>query len=495
MAGNFFKLKFCARATAPAPPPAPEGVNVFGDLSASLDSEGQPAAYVATSGTSIASGDSAGHFAVSGGKLYVSAAGDAANLSAGSYALTMNDGSTHDITVQPNTYSCSTQAEWNRLIALNGALSGKTIRVRRLPSGGVYTSNTGVLNSLRRIDYGDGTPLTIQGDDRSIPMDGEDVAAATSYPIFDKFTISGARNVIFEYLDTDETNALVKWGMIHTAAWPIGNITIRNCRGRMPPLDPYGDFSNGLGTGDKQFPNAMLINNSGPTAVGLGRIEVTDCYLTWGEQGINMYNGSELITNGNRVAYCFTDGIQANYYALTPGGHGKWTCNDNCVSHPIGKGTDGEGVHWDGIRAVAASGATQDWPIEMGRNVIFHGDCRGDIQDIFLSDFPVGVYFTGSIIGNLTAAASTHVITVSTAKDMVIKANTALGQIDGADYVNTTCRLKIGEVGRAGTVRVEDNLSEAAPIVSQTASRRITTRSRRVGTASGRATTTACRTQ
>ena len=135
------------------------------------------------------------------------------------------------------------------------------------------------------------------------------------------------------------------------------------------------------------------------------------------------------------------------------------------MSHPIGKGTDGEGVHWDGIRAVAASGATQDWPIEMGRNVIFHGDCRGDIQDIFLSDFPVGVYFTGSIIGNLTAAASTHVITVSTAKDMVIKANTALGQIDGADYVNTTCRLKIGEVGRAGTVRVEDNLSEAAPIV------------------------------
>lgn len=118
-------------------------------------SRAQEGAGIAVTGSSIASGDASGHWQISGGRLYPSTAGDTADMNAGPYELVFNDGSQLTITIVPNSYDCSTSAEFDALMALGAAtLSGKTVRVR---GEGLVPSTLNSLNFTAQ-----GAPLRIE---------------------------------------------------------------------------------------------------------------------------------------------------------------------------------------------------------------------------------------------------------------------------------------------------------------------------------------------
>ncbi|MEM9342560.1 MAG: putative Ig domain-containing protein [Pseudomonadota bacterium] len=80
-------------------------------------------------GASISTGDPQGHWQISGGMLSPSSAGDAADLSAGGYLLTLNDGTTVDIAVDADSAHVSAAGQLNTALQ-ELPISGGNVFVR-----------------------------------------------------------------------------------------------------------------------------------------------------------------------------------------------------------------------------------------------------------------------------------------------------------------------------------------------------------------------------
>lgn len=458
---------------------------VFGSLTRA-GIAGDHRAGVATTAASITSGDSLGYFqvlTVSGQNwLCVSAAGDTADIggSGSVYLLTMSNGDVFSVTVQGSCWSCATQTEWDFLIAqATATLQGKTIRVRRLPAGVAYTSGVdGSAARLRRADYSDGTnPLTIQGDDISIIPDGGDAAAVSSYPIFDKFVVRGGSNITFRYIDTPEDHN-VKFSLIGESANHCNGLTIDHCRVRGERLDPNGDFHLGVGSGASQYPNAHGIVVSG-TASWIGTLVLTNNHITWSDRAIvAAVGGGTITTSGNRIQYFYDDGINISY----GGADQLWTCEDNVISHPLGRSDDATDPHVDFIRGAGTNTAATDWTVKIRRNRMWRGGARGTYQFILLSDFKSagvdsGKFYVAEVTGNLCVGDVTVGIQIENAKNCIVLNNTMVA--DALSPVGTPS-IKAGQgttdATTSGTHTVRRNVADAFGIAgSPTLDNNVTT--------------------
>lgn len=399
-------------------------------------------------GETITDGNSLGHFELLTGILCVTTAGDTANLSGGPYVLTLDSGSIVTVTVDANTWSVSTQAEWDAIIVQSAAtLSGKTIAVRPLSSGGHYVSGVnGTAARLRRGAYGG---LTIRADD------------GNNRPIFDKFYLRGTRGVTFRGIDTVPDSA-IKFRIVGEAANNAGDIIINRCVVRGQPLDPNGDFS-----AAGSYPNPDLITTGGSTGY-IGTLEITDNEILWCARGININSrsGTHVITSGNRIRFFYDDGINTAYdQADVP-----WYCEDNVISEPIGLSSDADGPHVDAIRGIGSIVSGSDWHVYINRNRIFHGDSRGAMQGILLSDFKTvngggENYFIAQVVGNFYANNHNVCLQIENAKSCEVLGNTVVSNgLDGA----ATVTIKVGSGSThatfAGEQRISNNVSEGYSI-------------------------------
>ncbi len=104
---------------------------------------------VPVTGSSITSGDALGHWQVSGGMLSPTPAGDAADLNAGPYALTLDDGQQIDVQVSPHPMD---ESHW----ALSGPRAdGVDIVVHGLPDD----SGTAIQSLEMRVNSGGWQPI------------------------------------------------------------------------------------------------------------------------------------------------------------------------------------------------------------------------------------------------------------------------------------------------------------------------------------------------
>jgi hypothetical protein len=427
---------------------------VFGALSRAGVGSGVP-----TTGTSIVSGNGSGHWQIISGVLCPSVSGDTANLSGGSYSLTMDDASVINITIEANCWSVSTQTEWAAVMAQSlVTIAGKKVRVRRLPNNGVYTSGiTGASGTpLRRVDA---AGLIIEGDDKTLIPDNEDHLGVSSLPIFDNFTVRGCKNIIFRYLDTDET-LTGKFSFVGEAANNCDGITVEYCRIRGIPLNPNGDFHLGYGTGASQYPNLDMLVTNGQC----GNINFNYNHITWANRAMNVCpNFGIMNTIGNRIAYYYDDGINGVY----GGADCLWTCTDNIISHPVGLHTDSVDPHVDAIRGASSATATTDWTVIISRNIIFHGNSRGEMEGILLSDFKKagvdsGHFYIATLENNVIPYYVTQSLSVENAKNCVVRNNTIVAN----DLIPTGIEQILVGLGStdsttSGTHTITGNISEA----------------------------------
>lgn len=396
----------------------------------------------------ITGGDGSGHWqvAVVGGELHLrpSVAGDSADLNLGPYALTIDYGgaATAVITVNidANAWDVYSQTDWDTVIAKSAAtLSGKKIYLR--PGVSLNSGVNGSAPKLRRADYGG---LLIQARD------------FTRRPVFDKFVLRGTRNVTLDGLDTAPSND-TKFSLIAESANHLVGMTIKRCRARGQEFDPHQDFSS------TPYPNNDMISTNG-TASWVENLTIIDNEVTWAASAINVRCGvGQLITSGNRVKYFYDDGIAAAY----PGADVPWFCEQNVVSHPIGKGSDVAGPHVDHIRGIANNSATTDWEVHVNANRLWHGHARGDHQGILLSDFKAsgvdsGHFYYGELIGNVFVGDSTQGISVENAKAIFFANNTCVTN-DLTPVTTTGVKIGSGSTNSttSGTHVVQRNVSDA----------------------------------
>jgi len=413
-------------------------------------SRAQEGAGIATTTTAITGGDPSGHWQISNGRLYPSIAGDAAELSAGPYALELDDGTTQTITIEANTWDVATQSEWDFVATQSAAtLAGKKIALRNTTT--INLGITGVPGTpFRRDDYRDvsNNPCVVEGR-FGAPRAWDD------YCRIDKVaTMRGARGVTFKHLRTTPV-AESKFVLLGESANVIDDITIDDCWISGAVGDPYGDYADST-----NYPNNAIdiVKTAGSANNSVGSITVKNCLVQWGGTLINLrvdLQGSEVLIEGNEVRYFADDGIAVAMAA--DGSSHPVTIRSNLIYGPISKPTDSAGAHPDAIRLLGNANATADWTdILIEYNVCLQGLSRGDTQAIFLDDMRTqaldsGFFFVATIRHNITAISTApHGIWVMQAKNCLIDQNTVVswGAASGA---NQTPSILIGPGTTTGT--------------------------------------------
>ncbi|MFU7527429.1 hypothetical protein [Qipengyuania sp. ASV99] len=381
--------------------------------------------------SAITSGDAGGHWTISAGRLFPSAAGDAADLNAGPYVLALDDGSTINIVVEPNTWDVTDQSEWDFIARQSPAtLAGKKIGLRNTSTLALGITG-GFGTPFRRVDLrdGGGSPLVIEGRFGA-------AGAFADYCEIDRVQfMRGARGITFRHLKTDAT-ANAKFTLVGEGANHTEDITIDDCWVRGETGDPNGDYST-----SSNYPNLNrdLINTTGSALGSVGNITVTNCKVEWGDSLVNIRVdklGAQSIITGNECAYFYGDAIAVT---MAPANPLPVTISDNFIHDTVGLATDSANPHVDAIRLQGSTTALADWAgITIERNIIVQGTARGDMQAIFLDDMRTGAgdsghFFTAAIRNNIVAIDfSVHGITVIQAKDCVVESNTVISWDQGS---------------------------------------------------------------
>lgn len=408
------------------PGPGPTISHTIGALTRNQFGAGIP-----VSATAVTSGDAGGHWAVSGGRLFPSAAGDAADLNAGPYALALDDGSMINIAVEPNAWDVTDQSEWDFVVRQAPAmLAGKKIALRNTTTLALGITG-GFGTPFRRVDLrsGNGDPLVIEG---RFGASG----AFEEYCEIDRVQfMRGARGITFRHLKTD-TTANAKFTLVGESSHNAEDIAIHDCWVRGATGNPDGDYSTST-----NYPNLNrdLINTTGSAIGAVGNITVTDCKIEWGDSLINIRvdkPGNRSIITGNECAFFYGDAIAVT---MAPANPLPVTISDNFIRDTVGLATDSANPHVDAIRLQGSTAAIADWTgIEIERNIIVQGTARGDMQAIFLDDMRTGAgdsgyFFVAAIRNNIVAIDfSVHGITVIQAKDCLVENNTVISWDQGS---------------------------------------------------------------
>lgn len=426
-------------------------------------SRAQSGAGIATTATAILSGDPDGHWQISGGRLFPSTAGDTANLSRGSYQLTLNNGVTMAIFIESNTWDVATQAEWDFVSMQSAAiLAGKKIALRNDTVLDLkITGATGT--ALRRVDLrAGGVPLTIEGRFGAV---GDWAAYCEITRVQD---LRGTRGVTFRHLKTTDV-AEQKFRITGETASNAEDITITDCWVRGQTGDPNGNYSI-----SSNYPNNNidLIATTGSAAASVGNLTVTNNRVEWAGSGINLIvnkTGHAANVSGNLVQYFYDDAIAISTNTGSPC---TVVCSDNFIINPMGRATDSAAPHVDALRLVGTAAFTADWTnITLERNIVLQGIARGDMQGIFLDDMKTnatdsGRFFSATIRHNIVAInTAVNALLVGQAKNCVIENNTIVAYNQAAP-ASTTPSLGVAPNGMAtatsgGGNIVQNNIADS----------------------------------
>ena len=423
------------------------------------------AAGLSVTGGTIVSGDAGGHWTVSGGRLYPSPVGDAADLNAGPYALKFNDGSNVNVIIEPGTWDVTDQTEWDFVAKQpSGTLAGKKIALRN--AAPLTLGITGVSGTpFRRLDLrdGGGNPLVVEG------RFGE-VGAWDDYCEIDRVQqLRGARGLTFRHLRTSKTN-LTKFQIIGESSFPVDDIIIEDCDVSGQVADPNGDYST-----SSNYPNRNidLITTGGSVSLRVGKVTVRNCRVRWGANLINLSSdadGGGVEITGNDLAYFYNDAAKVSMG--TPAVPNPVAVSDNFIHDPMGLPTDSDAQHPDAIQVSGNIGALADWiGIVIERNIIIPGTARGVMQSIFVDDMKTsggdsGFFFTATIRNNLVSNNVAQGIWVAQAKNCVIENNTVVAWNQAA---NSTVSILVGtgtnNATNGGGNTVTDNIADSLNIV------------------------------
>lgn len=393
----------------------------------------------------IEQGDPLGHWQASGGQLCVSTAGDAADLSAGAYALTIG-GQLVTVAVDPDAYDVTTQAEYDVALPLAAATppNGKTIF---LAPGLFFDPRMGFDNAAFEKIFST-TPFRLVSRDMSkkathtalIQIRGQglhfvglkrsamnapaykfedgDSTHLTSDIVIDQWEAYGVETDIHTLYASDEefgntADLFVKAGAPGNVT-NYQNITISNGKARF--------FSRGIVLAPK----------------GVNYFDNNDLSAYWG-QAINVSRPS-----GTNPLTVYVRG--------------------NIIHHPIGRadsGGPGNGPHVDAILISLSKTSQAGITAYVDDNLIFHGGSAGDFIGINLRDgvqaaVDSGQFFTGSSNRNIVAGGSgSELLLVENAATWEAVGNTVVGS-----GVGLTAQFKIGHITSSGTHTISNNLYE-----------------------------------
>lgn len=428
-------------------------------------SRAQSGAGISTTATAITGGDPSGHWQIASGRLFPSTVGDTANMNAGPYALTFDNGERLTVTIEANTWDVATQAEWDFVSMQSAAtLAGKKIALRN--STLLDTKITGALGTpLRRVDLrdGGGVPLTIEG--RFGAVGNWDAYCEINYAY-----LQGTRGVTFRHLRTAKTN-VGKFGCIGEASFVSGDLTLDDCDISGQVADPQGNYTNSA-----NYPNNNidLISTQGPTD-RVASITITRCRIQWGASLVVVspnIEGASVTINDNEFAYGYEDAIKIS---VAPGSRNcPVTIARNYIHDPMGLPTDSLALHPDGIQIIGSISRTANYAnIVIEENVILRGTARGVMQSIFLDDMKTGsgdsgFFFAATIRRNIVCNSVAQGIWILQAQNCLVEDNTV---ISFNSLPNTPSIFVGGGGGNAtsgGSNTVQRNIADAIGVGSGT---------------------------
>ena len=395
------------------------------DVSYGALSRAQEGAGIAVTGTSIDGGDESGHWQISNGRLYPTTAGDTADMSAGPYTLSLNNGELLNITIEADTWDVATQAEWDVIAnQASGTLAGKKIALRN--DSALTLGITGAFSTpFRRVDLRDGsTPLTVKGR-------FGDVGSWDDYCEIDKVQqLRGTQGLRFQHR---KTTAVAEGKITPTgeSANLLEDITFDDMWVRGVAGDPNGDYST-----SSNYPNLNddMFTSSSSAANSVGNITISNCLIEWCHTAIAVNanrDGATTTITGNEVRYFYEDGIKVP--VARSGNNSPATVSDNFIHDPVGLPTDSASQHPDALQFLSVNSVTVDWTnITVERNIILQGTSRGVMQGIFFDDMKTGAgdsghFFTPTVRNNIVCTSgAAQGIWVGQAKNAVVDNNTVI---------------------------------------------------------------------
>jgi hypothetical protein len=418
-------------------------------------------------GSSIVSGNGAGHFKVAGGAIVANSTGTTAGFNAGPYTLTTNDGQVFAITMVANAYSIGKQDDFftgspylgvGQLQYHSVALNGKRV-IGRPGLACLSGIDGGFASPLRNTNFGDvGTGwigVSLESEDYSNPWTWTDtiVDITARYVQF--------KGIQFTVPPTGDNgaNAVVLDG---SAPFPVSDIVFDSC----------------TWLGATKDPNSSVYAAGGSAAYGNGR-GISDNGDVWtsniriiGSRFMYCYRGAVLSarlavdgTAGNLVSQPLH--IAGNYFeypyecsfqiSKVFNQNAVPTVEDNVCSGIVGVSTDLGNPHPDAFYFVAPTATNStDWDINCWRNWILPNG-RGAAAFSF-RDMNSGFYFRVSLIGNVDLRGSSEGLFIIDAKDCRALYNISISQ--ETNDSSTTGFLSIGTSTTSGTHVVTGNVCE-----------------------------------
>lgn len=393
----------------------------------------------------IESGDRNGHWRASGGQLCVSAAGDAADLSAGSYGLIIG-GQHVTVDIDPDAYDVTTQQEYDVALPLAAATppDGKTVF---LAPGMFFDPRMGFDNAVFEKTFTK-TPFRLVSRDMTnkatytalIHIRGQGLhfvglkrpaMNAPAYKFEDQDSTQLTSDIVI-----DQWEAYGIEADIHT---PYANST---------------EFGNTVDLFVKAGARGNLTNYQNIT-ISNGKARFFRRGIVLAPKGVNYFDNNDL-------SAFWAQAINIS----RPHGSSPLTvyARGNTIYHPIGRadsGGKGRGPHVDALLVSLSKTAEAGITAHVDDNLIYHGGSIGDfiginLRDGVQGDVDSGQFFTGSSNRNVVAGGSGgELLLVENAANWEAVGNTVVGS-----GVGQAAQFKIGHISSSGTHTIRNNLYE-----------------------------------
>lgn len=428
-------LQYRGRGAASAPPTP--------DLQLRVGAETLAGVGFAVTGTSITSGNSAGHWQITSGKICVSSAGQTASLNAGPYTLTMSDGQVVAIAIDADAFDVTTQAEYDAAfpLAAAGPTAGKTIY---LNPGIAYALGMGEFDHPAFEKY-------YTARDFEISARGSGRVAIT-----DDVWLRGG-NITFSGLERLLLSAS-PFAIYANSTFEVSDITWNNCRFEGIPADPYGDYSAGIAGWGNDF---EFLDKQNPQ---YKNFTFTDCHFRYMRRMIVLSPNEGFVTiTGGTLSDYWSQGINLSRRALSTAVP-VFTIDGMDFCRPIGKASDALNPHPDAVIVSLTKEALADIEVHIDNNTFRNGGSRGNdigfnCRDGVQGGVDSGMFFTGTANGNtISAVDASELLLVENAKSFISIGNTVVCQ-PGATLAG---QYKIGSITTSGVHTIQQNLYETA---------------------------------
>ncbi len=339
---NVAGLRHSTILTQITPPPVNLPVS-FGALT-SAGQGGYP-----VGGANIVSGNSGGHFTISGGLLTVSAAGASAALNLGPYSLTLDNDDVIDVMVMSNTITVRGSSELNPLITDEARMDGNVVQLRGDQDYGEINS----YNAFSRDLLPNGVTIVTDRADpvpiRWMALNGVDVGNVTLEGLkFHRDMVEINHNFV---APQNVSNGNGRPELLHL--FNATDVTVRLC-----------EFSSNMtpsALGGLLVDYMSAINGNSPS-----QVVVEDCNIHHINTGL-LLTGDDVTCQNNTIEYIYNDFIRVQNASNV-------SIIGNTLAHVIGFG---KVLHQDFVQLIGDADG-----VVIEGNVMFPGDMLTNVMSV-----------------------------------------------------------------------------------------------------------------